>query len=79
MFNWSEVHFYRSNFLQNPFFSPILKILKIPLGMLILRQKSFLFYTPRLKTPQPIMPYYVALILGFCYDEFQYKRLTLRW
>ena len=26
--------------------------------MLILRQKSFLFYTPHLKTPQPVLPYW---------------------
>ena len=37
--------------------SPILKIKKISLGMLILRQKSFQFYIPRLKTPQPVLPY----------------------
>ena len=29
LFNWSEVHFYRSNFLQNPYFKNIPEQLKI--------------------------------------------------
>ena len=37
--------------------TPILKILKIPLDMLIFRQKSFQFFTPHLKTQQPVLPY----------------------
>ena len=37
--------------------SPILKIQNLSLGMLILRQKSSQFCTPRLKTPQPVLPY----------------------
>ena len=38
--------------------APIFKIQEFPLGKLILRQKSFLFCTPRLKTRQPTLPYF---------------------
>ena len=27
MFNWSEVHLYRSNFLQNPYFSSVFQVI----------------------------------------------------
>ena len=36
---------------------PINPILKIPLGMLILRQKSFQYCNPYLKTRQPVLSY----------------------
>ena len=57
--------FYVENWLWNSNFGtlwylPIISILKIqkfPLSMLIFRQKSFQFCTPRLKTPQPVLPY----------------------
>ena len=35
----------------------------IPLGMLIFRKKSFQFCTPRLKTWQPVLPYYSSSLL----------------
>ena len=41
--------------------SPILKIQKFPLGILILSQKSFYFPIPRLKTPQPVLPYFKCI------------------
>ena len=36
----------------------IFKIQEFPLGMLILRQKSFLFFIPGLKTQQSVLPYF---------------------
>ena len=39
----------------------ILKIRKIPLGMLIFMQKYFQFSIPRLKTQQPVLPYWTQV------------------
>ena len=44
-----------SNFCHLPI-TPILKIQKLPLGMLIFRQKKFKFFTPPMKTRQPVPP-----------------------
>ena len=42
--------------MKSPYHDPILKIQKFPLSMLIPMKKSFQFCSPRLKTPQPVMP-----------------------
>ena len=54
------------NFWHLPI-SPILTIQSFPLIMLIFRQKSFQFCTPRLKTWQP----YWAYSQGDCEDHFK--------
>ena len=50
VFNWSEVHFYRSNFLQNPYFKEIrrtfcfsytLDLLALPLSIKVNEQGKF--------------------------------------
>ena len=49
VFDWSEVHFYRSNFLQNPYFSRLIHRLKVVffdvIDFLILNYQPFNFST----------------------------------
>ena len=44
---------------------PLIQNSKFPLSMLILRQKSFWFCIPHLKTPQPVFPYYTNCHTSF--------------
>ena len=53
----------------------ILKIQSFSMGMLIFRQKSFQFFTPRLKTWQPVIPYSALWSKTFCWT----KALQFLW
>ena len=57
MEEWNN-QFYNSTKLLRPHISPIPKIQKKSFEYVDSLAKIFLFCTPRLKTPQPVLPYY---------------------
>ena len=49
-------------------------------GMLILRQQSFWFYIPRLKTLQPVLPYWpVTVVQPPCFPLFVRCCIPFHW